>query len=340
MRTDPNGRPAVPPPATTGRGSPGAATARRGGGEATPAKVFEAGGPLWHPAGMTARGRATEALRQAFNRLPPTQRRAILHRLGRFAPWETQFDFTPPVLGPGERPGPPDFVGIGVQKAGTTWWFDLLLTHPTVSTRPDLHKERHFFDRFGIESFGASDIEAYHGWFPRSDGHMVGEWTPDYFVLPWVPALLKQAAPDARLLLLLRDPVERFRSGLAHQTQGGVPWEGPTLFDALQRGFYHRDLTMWLEHFDRDQMLVLQYERCTSDLEGQLKATFAFLGLPDHVVSDAELPPRARPSVGRPELSGDVKSRLVSLYSPDVEQLAAGFPEIDLRMWPNFAHLA
>jgi Sulfotransferase family len=289
---------------------------------------------------MTARGRATDVLRGAFGRFPPAHRLAILHRLGRFAPWEAQFDFTPPALGPGEEAGPPDFGGIGVQKAGTTWWFDLLLAHPGVSTRSDLHKERHFFDRFGIESFGDADIEGYHGWFPRRDGRMVGEWTPDYFTLPWVAPLLKQAAPAARLLVLLRDPVERYRSGIAHQRQAGVPSDGATQADALYRGFYDRALSHWVEHFDRTQILVLQYERCTNDLDGQLAATFAFLGLAEHHVSDIEQPPRSRPSTKRPELSDDARRRLVELYAPDVEALAARLPEIDLRLWPNFAYLA
>ena len=54
-------------------------------------------------------------------------------------------------------------------------------------------------------------------WFPRPSGSLTGEWTPDYIQCSWVPALLAQAAPGTRLLVLLRDPVERFRSGLAHQ---------------------------------------------------------------------------------------------------------------------------
>ena len=61
---------------------------------------------------------------------------AALHGLGRYAPWEERFDFTPPAPGPAEEVGAPDFVGIGVQKAGTTWWYTLMLSHPDVSLRP------------------------------------------------------------------------------------------------------------------------------------------------------------------------------------------------------------
>ena len=154
--------------------------------------------------------------RSTFLTLPAPVRRAVLHTGGRFAPWEDGFDFTPPQPRPGEVAGPPDFVGIGAQKAGTTWWFALIASHPGVAQRDDIHKERHFFDRFAARSFGAEQCTQYHGWFPRPAGMVTGEWTPDYMHLGWVPSLLADAAPRTRLLVLLRDPVERFQSGLAH----------------------------------------------------------------------------------------------------------------------------
>ena len=43
-----------------------------------------------------------------------------------------------------------------------------------------IEKERHFFGRFGLEPFGSSDIKDYHEWFPRKEGRITGEWTPDY----------------------------------------------------------------------------------------------------------------------------------------------------------------
>ena len=98
---------------------------------------------------------------------------------------------------PGSSAGPPDFVGIGAQKAGTTWWYSLIAAHPGVTSRPDIHKERHFLSRFGAERFTPTDIDRYHGWFPRRAGTIAGEWTPDYLSCPWVAPLLSLAAPRA-----------------------------------------------------------------------------------------------------------------------------------------------
>jgi Sulfotransferase domain len=275
--------------------------------------------------------------REGFSRLPPGLRRRVLHRMGRYAPWEPEFDFTPPALLPGEVAGPPDFVGIGVQKAGTTWWFSLILTHPEVSSRPEIHKERHFFDHLDSASFGSADIDRYHGWFPRPQGTITGEWTPDYVTFPWAPELLRRAAPETRLLLLLRDPVERFRSGLEHHKRMGFSDNAAATANALERGFYLRILDEWLEHFEPQQLLVLQYERCSSDPVSQLQATLRFLGLSE-VIPEGLRSPADRPSV-ESAVDPEVTKRLVDVYEADVAAVAKRLPQIDLALWPNFAYL-
>ncbi len=140
----------------------------------------------------------------------------MLHALGKFAPWEEGFDQKPPRLNPGEVLGAPDFVGIGAQKAGTSWWYQLICLHPDVYARPDIHKERHYFDRYAVRPYGPEQSERYRAWFPRPVGRLSGEWTPDYLSMPWVPDLMSRAAPEAKFLVILRDPVERIASGLAH----------------------------------------------------------------------------------------------------------------------------
>src|SRR6185436_19353505 len=94
--------------------------------------------------------------------------------------------------------GPPDFVGVAAQKAGTTWWFDLITQHPAVRYPSTDHwkEARLFVD--GYEP-GAEDalVARYAGLFPRGPGELTGEWTPDYLHFAWVPELLAQAAPEA-----------------------------------------------------------------------------------------------------------------------------------------------
>ena len=292
-----------------------------------------------HRSGST---RVLRRLRRAaapvFLALPAGVQRTALHVFGRYAPWEDGFDFSPPPPHDGEIVGAPDFVGIGAQKAGTTWWYGLIAAHPGVATRPDLHKERHFFDRYAARTFGPDDAACYRAWFPRLPGTVTGEWTPDYLHLPWVPDLLAQAAPDARLLVLLRDPVERFRSGLAHERVSRKATADASEA-AVARGFYDEALARWTAHFEPNRFLFLQYERCVAEPRSQLARTYEFLGL--EPFTPERLERRVSETRHAVELDQATRHRLAELYAPDVLALTTKYPglDLDLSLWPNFTNL-
>ena len=106
--------------------------------------------------------------------------------------------------------------------------------------------------------------------------------------------MIRLAAPEARAIVLLRDPVERYVSGLSHHERGGLvndeEGSGQRAFgdrmrvvtDAICRGQYATQLEWLLQAYPRERLLVLQYERCAADAAGQLARTFAFLGLAPH----------------------------------------------------------
>jgi hypothetical protein len=252
------------------------------------------------------------------------------------------FPPAPPACPEGWRTGPPSFVGVGGQRCGTTRWFDLIASHPEV-VPPLVTKELHYFDRFYAGGFTAADAAGYHEYFPRDGDRKVGEWSPLYLSAPWIPRLLASAAPEARLLVLLRDPVERYLSGLQHDTrvarEQGASLSELAPLEAFMRGLYHVQLTALLAHFDRSQILVLQYERCTREPLAELRRTFAFLGLrTTEFVPDIATHPHHQPK--KPQLDAETLDAYVQAYSEDVIGLAEAFPEIDLGLWPNFAHLA
>jgi Sulfotransferase family len=204
-------------------------------------------------------------------------------------------------------------------------------------------KELHYFDQFHTGPYTPADTLEYHRYFPREHGHKVGEWTPLYMSAPWIPRLLAQAAPDARLLVLLRDPVERYLSGLQLDTRvaarRGAPLSRYAPLEAFVRGLYHGQLTRLLGFYERSQILVLQYERCTRDPQSQLRRTFEFLGLQDHeFLPDLEAHPKHQPE--KPALDTDTRAAYVAAYRDDVRSLVEAFPEIDLSLWPNFADMS
>jgi hypothetical protein len=261
---------------------------------------------------------------------------AHLARSVRGAPRVERALLTPPSCPPGWHVGPPDFVGVGTARSGTTWWDDLIHAHPDVVRAPGVPKETHFFDRFWEGAFGEADVAAYHALFPRPDGTHAGEWTPGYMLDVWTPPLLRRAAPDARLLVLLRDPVERFRSGrtLAENrlTVRANPRSAANA--AFQRGLYADQLARLWRAFPRDRVLVLQYERCVAEPRTELRRTFRFLGLDPTAAEVIDVGRVVNPSKGpKVGLTDEQQRTLVARYTPENRRLAELVPELDVSLW-------
>jgi hypothetical protein len=240
---------------------------------------------------------------------------------------------TPPA---GWTVGPPDFIGVGTARSGTTWWDGLITAHPDVARAPGVPKEVHYFDDRWADDLDDAAIAAYHAYFARPAGSRAGEWTPGYMLDAWTPRLLRRAAPDARLLVLVRDPVERFRSGrtLAESrfTVGSTARAAANA--AFGRGLYADQLLRLWRSFPREQVLVLQYERCVADPRPELRRTFTFLGLDagaaDGVGIDARVNASPGPKIGLSPWQEDVLARR---YAPENERLAALVPDLDLALW-------
>ena len=176
----------------------------------------------------------------------------------------------------------PDFLGIGVQKGGTTTLQKLLEQHPDVFLASD--KELHYFSlRY------AEGENWYRDQFSAAAPmQRCGEITPYYVFHPEVPGRVHSLVPQARLIVLLRDPVERALSQYFHSQRLGLESlplekalaaEQMRLHDArgslraaagrhnshqehsyLSRSRYEKQLPVWQELFRQEQLLVLRSE--------------------------------------------------------------------------------
>ena len=236
----------------------------------------------------------------------------------------------------GWRPGAPHYVGVGTARSGTSWWDRLICAHPRVIRLPGTPKDVHFFDDRWDRGLDDRDVERYHAWFARPAGSISGEWTPDYMLQAWTPALLHRAAPEARLLVLLRDPVERFRSAQTlaeHRVTIGATARAAANA-TFHRGLYADQLLRLWAAFPPEQVLVLQYEQCVADPRGQLLRTYAFIGLDASLPEDVDLSQRVGATGGpRVSLSTWQEAMLVRRYGPENERLATLVPDLDLALW-------
>jgi hypothetical protein len=199
-------------------------------------------------------------------------------------------------------------------------------------------KEVHYFDDRWADDLDDTAVAAYHAFFARPEGKRSGEWTPGYMLDAWTPRLLRRAAPAARLLVLVRDPVERFRSGrtLAENrlTVGSTARAAANA--AFGRGLYADQLLRLWRVFPREQVLVLQYERCVVDARSELRRTFAFLGLEAGAADRIALDVRVNASQGpKVALTSWQEQVLARRYAPENERLAALVPDLDLALWTH-----
>ena len=210
-----------------------------------------------------------------------------------------------------------------------------MCTHPGVT---ELRKEPYFFLK--DERWEAPDdatIAAYHELFPRPPGSLAGEWSPGYLQHFWMPAVLKRAAPDTKVLVMLRDPVERYRSSvtvLSSRTRGPL-----TSLRAYVQGCYATQLEWLAAHFPQEQVLVLQLEACNADPEAELARTFRFLEIDDTFVPPDAARPVHETKMTKVDLDPTIRAELTRAYESEVTRLAPLAPAVDLSRWANFRHL-
>lgn len=267
---------------------------------------------------------------------------------------------------PKRRSGPPDFIGVGTLQSGTAWWHDMVLRHPEVVRRRRGTRSLHFFDQFCEREMSDADVQQYHRAFRRRRaGRLTGEWTSRYTYDAWTPPLIRRAAPGAKLIVMVSDPIERYRKRLARMNaQAESPDEPVYMADAAGRGHYATQLRQLAAFNGMDDVLVLQYEACHADPFGQYARTCRFLGISDDFVPrklrrqhargweppawvralrSAGLLPLLLRLTGRDpqpepaELWPDIEASLHSDLDAEVAALSAMVPDIDLELWPNFA---
>jgi hypothetical protein len=221
----------------------------------------------------------------------------------------------------------PDFVIIGAQKGGTSFLYHLLTRHPLVE--PAAHKELHFFDNPELFDHGA---EWYRRCFPRlhsKDGQrsITGEATPYYLFDPPVAKRMAEIVPKARLIALLRNPIDRAYSHYQMQVKRGT--EPRTFEEAIEqqhssymsRGIYVDQLLRWFEFFGKEQMLVLKSEDFFGRPVETLKAVLTFLDLPEWQPEASELQQRRHSGTYKQKMDPSTRQRLEAYFEPHNQRL-------------------
>ena len=173
----------------------------------------------------------------------------------------------------------PDFLGIGAQRAGTSSIFACLREHPEVYT-PTI-KELHFFD--GHYDKGMAWYKEF--FVERTDETIAGEFSPNYLNHPDAIPRIAADLPSAKLIVMLRDPVERawsayklFRSQGYFANQSFEEAMLPTS-ELVNQGQYAKHLERVFEYFPRRQVGIWQFNDFTREPALVMQQIYAWLGV-------------------------------------------------------------
>jgi hypothetical protein len=236
----------------------------------------------------------------------------------------------------------PGFVGLGAQKAGTTTLHALLSQHPQVHLPPA--KELQFFSLH----FAQGERWYRQQFHAAQRGQICGDITPYYLFHPWAPQRMAQLIPRARLIVLLRDPVERTLSHYFHARRLGfeaLPLEQALAAEAqrlagaeqalqatdgrhkmhqecsyLSRSRYEQQLARVQALFAAEQLLVLSSEVLFATPQSIWQQLLAFLEL-----EPMACPPLPAANVGRGEahlVDADVRAQLRAQLEPTYQAIA------------------
>lgn len=178
----------------------------------------------------------------------------------------------------------PNLLIIGAQKSGTTSLHTYLSYHPEIFMSK--RKELEFFAGDNQHQ----DVDWYRSHF-RTDKAVRGESSMIYTqctLNPSVPGKIHNLIPDAKLIYILRDPIDRILSQYSHfvaDDREGMPFD-QAVFDDRRHGYivrslYYTQLCFYLQYFSKEQILIFSTESMEANKRETLSKVFRFLGVDD-----------------------------------------------------------
>jgi len=233
----------------------------------------------------------------------------------------------------------PDFIGIGAQKAGTTWLFENLIAHPKIFM--PYFKEVHYFNRI-------SDVEGkihqYSKYFKKAKSdQIVGEITPAYSILAESRVReMKKIMPELKLIFIMRNPIKRaFSHAMMDLTKKmklpkkEIP---PTQlfghFESAQsrfRGDYLKVISLYERCFGKENICIKFFEEIKECPEQMMNDIYRFLGLEELSDFSQHQIHRVVRDGNNERMGDEYYSYLDALYRKDIEQIQKKYGSYSLN---------
>ncbi len=185
-----------------------------------------------------------------------------------------------------------DFIGIGAEKAGSTWLADMLREHPKVFV--PRKKEIYFFNEYDPHFLKVKNpkYEWGIGWYldhfnDIDDKILKGEFSPTYLYSRKTAERIHRHFPNVKIFIVLRDPVKRAFSQYIQDKRFGL-LDGLSFHKAIkenatyiEKGLYHKHVTNYLNIFPNKNIKIMILDDIKSNPKKSVSEAFEFLGLDD-----------------------------------------------------------
>jgi len=245
----------------------------------------------------------------------------------------------------------PDFYIIGAAKSGTSSLYEYLIQHPAIYSA--VSKEPRFFDKYydrGINYYRVGFPFKFQKFSAKRSGKdfVTGEATVRYLDHPFVPKRIKELTPNAKFLVLLRNPIER---AFSHYTMMASKRKEELTFEEainqeqtrtkkefekmeqnqhyyssefyhhayLDRGIYVKKLQLWMNVFPKNQFLIIQSENFFKNPSLTYKSILKFLNLSNWELNEYKTigPGKYKKS----QMNPNTRKKLIEYFKPYNEQL-------------------
>lgn len=212
-------------------------------------------------------------------------------------------------------------IGVGAEKCGTTWLANMMEAHPEIC----------FIDRkdTGFLYAPVFDIKEY-------EKHFIGDgvkcdWSVAYLPDPNVAKRIKEFFPDVKIIVALRNPINRIVSAYNYHKYWTFVIKAETLEEAIKkypdkyigRSSYYKQLKVYYDLFPKEQIKVVLMEDIKNNSKKVLKELYAFVGVnPDFIPKDIF----KRSNVARKRKYKSFKLILQNAYVPSIKYLKEKVP--------------
>ena len=240
----------------------------------------------------------------------------------------------------------PDFFVIGAGRTGTTSLFHYLFQHPSISR--SAYDELGFFDvnfHLGLNWYRSLFPSVITRFFSRrkTKAFLTYDVTPSYVRRPWVAKRIHDIFPDTKLIVVLRNPVDKSYSHYYQSAKYGEKrtfeqvveqemddiskWDDKLKNNnyfatkvensILARCFYAEQLTEWFNTFSKEQIMIIKSEELASDTEDVMNDVFRFLKLPEF-----HIPNTKKVNVSKyTKMNAETRRLLIDFFKPYNEKL-------------------